>query len=353
MTNQAATPALIELLSSARVVSLPLRTRFRGVVDREVMLFEGPNGWAEWSPFLEYPDEEAAVWLAAAIEFAFGDLPELRREAIPVNATLPAVAPDQIEKVLSRFGDFSTVKIKVAESGQNLDEDLARIAAVHAAYPDARIRLDANGGYSVEDALTIARAIVDNGIALDYLEQPVATIAEMAELRLKLAQSGIGADVAGGVKIAADESVRKVSDPMAVVQAGAADILVLKAAPLGGISRAMAIAAEAGLPVVISSALESSVGLSMGAHLAASLPIHGPVSATGATSPGGLAFDSGLGTASLLAGDITREPLLPVDGFIEVRRVEVDEQKLDVFEAEDHRIDWWIDRLDRAFKHLN
>jgi O-succinylbenzoate synthase len=190
-------------------------------------------------------------------------------------------------------------------------------------------------------------------VALDYLEQPVATIAEMAELRLKLAQAGIGADVVGGVKIAADESVRKVSDPMAVVQAGAADILVLKAAPLGGISRAIAIAAEAGLPVVISSALESSVGLSMGAHLAASLPIHGPVSATGATSPGGLAFDSGLGTASLLAGDITREPLLPVDGFIEVRRVEVDEQKLDVFEAEDHRIDWWIDRLDRAFKHLN
>jgi O-succinylbenzoate synthase len=339
MNNPSATPALTELLSSARVVSLPLRTRFRGVVDREVMLFEGPNGWAEWSPFLEYPDEEAAVWLAAAIEFAYGAMPEVRREVIPVNATLPAVATDQVEKVLSRFGSFSTVKIKVAEKGQDLNEDLQRVWAVRAAYPDARIRLDANGGYSVEQAMAVAGSMVENGVPLDYLEQPVSTIAEMAELRIKLAQAGIGVGSHANIMIAADESVRKVSDPMAVVQAQAADILVLKAAPLGGITRVMSIAAEAGLPVVISSALESSVGLSMGAHLAAALPE--------------LQFDCGLATASLLAGDVTREPLIPVDGFVEVRRVAVDEQKLDVFEAEDHRIDWWIDRLDRAFKHLN
>jgi o-succinylbenzoate synthase len=346
LSNQSPRPALTDLLSSARVVSLPLRTRFRGVVDREVMLFEGPNGWAEWSPFLEYPDEEVAIWLAAAIEFAFGELPELRREAIPVNATLPAVAPDQVEKVLSRFGDFGTVKIKVAEPGQSLNDDLQRVWAVRAAYPDARIRLDANGGYSVEDAMVVAAAMIENGVSLDYLEQPVSTIAEMAELKLRLNKAGIGSLQTGGVKIAADESVRKVSDPMAVVQADAADILVLKAAPLGGISRALAIAKEAALPVVISSALDSSIGLSMGAHLAAALPTHS------ATEPGGLAFDCGLGTAALLAGDVTREPLIPVDGFIEVRRVAVDEQKLDIFEAEDHRIDWWIDRLDRAFKLL-
>lgn len=311
------------------------------------MLFEGPNGWAEWSPFLEYPDEEAAVWLAAAIEFAFGELPDLRRETIPVNATLPAVAPDQVEKVLSRFGNFGTVKIKVAEPGQDLNDDLQRVWAVRAAYPDARIRLDANGGYSVENAMVVAAAMIENGVSLDYLEQPVSTIAEMAELKLRLNKAGIGSLQTGGVKIAADESVRKVSDPMAVVQADAADILVLKAAPLGGISRALAIAKEAALPVVISSALDSSIGLSMGAHLASALPTHS------ATEPGGLAFDCGLGTAALLAGDVTREPLMPVDGFIEVRRVAVDEQKLDIFEAEDHRIDWWIDRLDRAFKHLN
>jgi O-succinylbenzoate synthase len=184
LSNQPSRPALTDLLSSARVVSLPLRTRFRGVVDREVMLFEGANGWAEWSPFLEYPDEEAAVWLAAAIEFAYGELPELRREAIPVNATLPAVAPDQVEKVLSRFGDFGTVKIKVAEPGQSLNDDLQRVWAVRSAYPDARIRLDANGGYSVEDAMVVAAAMIENGVSLDYLEQPVSTIAEMAELKL-------------------------------------------------------------------------------------------------------------------------------------------------------------------------
>ncbi len=323
-------PALTEILSSARVVSLPLRTRFRGVVDREVMIFEGPNGWTEWSPFLEYPDEEAAVWLAAAIEFAYGELPASHRTRVPVNATLPAVANDQIEKVLSRFGSFSTVKIKVAEKGQDLNDDLQRVWAVRSMYPDARIRLDANGGYSVEQAITIAGAMLENGVPLDYLEQPVASIAEMADLRLSLSKAKLA------VLIAADESVRKVSDPMAVVHAGAADILVLKSAPLGGITRSLAIAAEAGIPVVISSALESSVGLSMGAHLASALP--------------NLNFDCGLATASLLAGDVTREPLVPTDGFIDVRRVDVDEQKLDLFEAEDHRIDWWIDRLDRSFK---
>ena len=219
-------------------------------------------------------------------------------------------------------------------------------------YP-AVFHSEINGGYSVEQALALSGAMVENGVALDYLEQPVTTIAEMAELRLRLAKAGIGADSKAGIKVAADESVRKVSDPMAVVQAGAADILVLKAAPLGGVSRAMDIAAEAGLPVVISSALESSVGLSMGAHLAAAMPLHGASASGGAKSPGGLAFDCGLATASLLAGDVTREPLIPMDGFIDVRRVEVDQAKLDVFEAEDHRIDWWIDRLDRAFKHLN
>ena len=326
-------PALTEILSSARVVSLPLRTRFRGVVDREVMLFEGPNGWAEWSPFVEYPDDEAATWLTAAIELAYGSQPLILRDKIPVNATLPAVAPDQIEKTLSRFGAFGTVKIKVAEKGQDLNDDLQRLWAVRRSFPEARIRLDANGGYSVANAFAIGAAMIENGVPLDYLEQPVATIAEMVELRRKFSEAKLG------IKVAADESVRKMSDPLAVVEAGAADILVLKAAPLGGISRTLEIAEAAGLPVVVSSALESSVGLSMGAHLAAALPA--------------LEFEAGLGTGSLLAGDVTRETLVPIDGSISVHRVEVDEQRLDILEAEDHRIDWWVDRLDRAFKLLD
>lgn len=326
-------PALTDLLASARVVSLPLRTKFRGVVDREVMLFEGPNGWAEWSPFLEYPDEEAAVWLSAAIEFAYGSMPTLHRDRIAVNATLPAVAPDQVATVLARFGSFSTVKIKVAEPGQTPGQDVDRIMEVRKLYPEAKIRLDANGGWSPELSFSFIKALAGQGIELEYLEQPCKTIDELARLRQMIAESSFN------VPIAADESVRKASDPMAVVEAEAADILVLKAAPLGGVSRALEIARGAGLPVVVSSALDSSVGISMGAHLAAALP--------------DLRFDCGLATASLLAGDVTREPLLPVDGFIDVRRVEIDHQKLDIFEAEDHRIDWWVDRLDRAFKHLN
>jgi o-succinylbenzoate synthase len=307
-------PALADLVSGARIVALPLRTKFRGLEEREVLLFEGPNGWAEWSPFVEYPDEEAAVWLAAAIDFAYGNLPNLYRERIPVNATLPAVAPEHVERVLTNFGEFATVKIKVAEAGQNI----------------GKIRLDANGGFEAPEAIDLINQLKSLGINIEYFEQPVASIAEMAELKLQVNRLGI--------KIAADESVRKVSDPLAVAQANAADILILKAAPLGGILRALEIAAEAELPVVVSSALDSSVGLSMGAYLAAAIP--------------NLDFDCGLATSALLAGDVTREPLRAENGFIDVRRVEVDKSKLEIFSAQDHRQDWWLERLERVYKLL-
>ena len=323
-------PALADLVSAARIVALPLRTKFRGLEEREMLLFEGPNGWAEWAPFIEYPDEEAAVWLNAAVDFAYGSLPQLHRDRIAVNATLPAVAPDLVEKVLANFGEFSTVKIKVAEAGQSLQDDLDRIFKVRQLYPEAKIRLDANGGYDIATATLLANAMYENGVPLEYLEQPVESIAEMAELKLQVNRVGI--------KIAADESVRKVSDPLAVAQANAADILILKAAPLGGINRALEIAAEAELPVVISSALDSSVGLSMGAYLAAAIP--------------NLEFDCGLATSALLAGDVTREPLRAESGFIDVRRVEVDKSKLEVFQAQDHREDWWLERLERVYKLL-
>jgi O-succinylbenzoate synthase len=315
------------------VVSLPLRTRFRGVVDREVMLFEGPNGWAEWSPFVEYSDEEAAVWLNGAIEYAFGDQPVQLRDRIAVNATLPAVDASQVLATLAPFGSFRTVKIKVAEKGQTPGQDVDRIVAVKNNFPDAKIRLDANGGWSPELSFSFIKALKGQGIELEYLEQPCKSIEELVKLR------GLISDAGFEVKIAADESVRRETDPLQVARAGAADILVLKAQPLGGVARALEISTEAGLPVVVSSAIDSSVGLAMGAALAAALPE--------------LDFDCGLGTAALLAGDVTREPLKPVDGFIDVRRVEVDPMKLDVFEAEDHRIDWWIERLDRSFSLLH
>lgn len=326
--SEIANPQLQQVLGSARVVSLPLHTKFRGLNQREALLFEGPNGWAEWSPFIEYPDEEAAVWLQAAIEFAFAPPIKTLREQIAVNATLPAVASTEVAGVLQRFGKFNTVKIKVAEPGQSIEDDLARITAAAEFAPLANLRLDANGGYSVEQALQLAHELAEELFEIEYLEQPVATIAEMAELRLKLKTFGL--------KIAADESVRKVSDPIAVAHAGAADILVLKAAPLAGISRALQISSEAGLPVVVSSALETSVGISMGAHLAASLPQ--------------LNFDCGLATASLLAADVTEQPLVPIDGKIEVRRVEVSRELLEKHAADQERTEWWLARRERCLK---
>jgi O-succinylbenzoate synthase len=233
-----------------------MTVRFRGVTEREALLFEGPNGWAEWSPFTEYEDAEARVWLNAALDQAFG--PKRAVGKVNINATLPAVAPDQIHGILATFGSFDTVKIKVAEPGQTIADDLERISAVRALYPAAKLRIDANGGFTVGQALEVA----ERAGSLDYFEQPCQTIGELAELRVKLG---------GLTRIAADESVRKVEDPMAVVRAGAADVLVLKAQPLGGVTNALKIAAECGLPVTVSSALETRVGLQAGLALATAL----------------------------------------------------------------------------------
>ncbi|MDE2387385.1 MAG: o-succinylbenzoate synthase, partial [Actinomycetales bacterium] len=270
---------------------------------------------------------EAATWLAAAIEFGWGQVPSPLTDRVRVNATLPAIAADQVSKVLARFGDFDTVKIKVAEAGQSLDDDLARIEAAHVAHPDAKIRLDANGGFDVDEAVSLVQLVAAAGIRLEYFEQPVATIAELAEARIRLGRLG--------VQVAADESVRKVSDPLAVAMAGAADVLVLKVQPLGGVGAAAAIANEAGLPWVVSSALESSIGISMGAHLAA-------------LNPRDVAH--GLGTLSLFAGDVCDQPLRAVDGVLEVKRVVPSEARLQTFNAEDHRMDWWLERLERCYR---
>lgn len=317
--------SLNSLLETAQVVSLPLRQKFRGVTHREMVLFEGNNGFAEWSPFLEYEAEEAAVWLSAAIEWANGKLPNIQREYVEVNATLPAVAPQNVATSLAPYGAFETVKIKVAEPGQDLNDDLQRIWQVRRLHPKAKIRLDANGGWSVAEAVALAGAMVENGVPIEYLEQPCASIGELAELRVIFKRNGFQ------IKVAADESVRKVDDPQAVVLAGAADVLVLKAAPLGGVNRALHIAAESGLACAVSSALESSVGLAMGLHLAASLPDFG--------------LAAGLGTAALLAADLTEEPLLPVNGELVVRRVNPSPRLLAEHAASPERRDWWLDRL--------
>ncbi|PWB98009.1 o-succinylbenzoate synthase [Homoserinimonas hongtaonis] len=322
-------PSVDDLLESARVVALPLRTRFRGITVREALLLTGPHGATEFSPFVEYDDSEAATWLAAAIDFGWGTTPPLLRDRIPVNATLPVVTPDRVPEILDRFAGCRTVKVKVADPGATLADDVARVAAVRAYLgPEGRIRLDANGAWTVDEAERAIHAMAE--FDLEYVEQPCATVAELAEIRSRVHYMD--------VPIAADESVRKAADPLAVARAGAADLLVIKAQPLGGISAAARIVAEAGLPVVVSSALDTSVGLSMGAHLAAALPE--------------LQFDCGLGTAALLAEDVTDAPLLPHDGAIEVRRIDLSAQLLDRHAASADRRDWWLKRLRRCHSLL-
>ena len=317
-------------ITQVAVVRLPLRSRFRGIDYREALIFKGSQRYSEFSPFLEYEDDEAATWLRAALEFANSPLPEPKRQLMPINATLPAVRPDQVVETLEAFGQFQTIKIKVAEAGQNLDQDFARIAQAHKSYPDARLRLDANGNYSVAQAMKIIRAIADYPI--EYFEQPVASISELVELRTQLAAAEIP------MKIAADESIRKQSDPLEVAAAGAADIAVLKVQPLGGITRSLAIASESGLASVVSSALESSIGISHGLHLAASLP--------------NLDYDCGLGTASLLARDITRNPLVAVNGYLGLDEPDVDAGLISELAIDRERRIWWQQRLDRCLKLL-
>jgi O-succinylbenzoate synthase len=293
---------------------------------RESLLLQGPAGWGEFCPFPEYGDAEASRWLAAAVEAGWHGFPPPLRSVIPVNATVPAVAADRVPEVLARFGRVDAVKIKVAERGQSLDDDADRVAAVRAALPDAAIRVDANGGWDVPGAVQALTRL--SGAGLEYAEQPVPTIDGLAEVRSRLRSAGIP------VPIAADESVRKEDDPLRVAQAGAADLIVVKVAPLGGVRRALDIVARAGLPAVVSSALDTSVGIRAGLALAASLPE--------------LPYACGLGTVSLFESDVTTDPLVADDGGIRVRDVAADAGLLERYAAPPERRDWWLARLRRV-----
>lgn len=319
-----------ELLAAARVVSLPMRVKFRGITTREALLLNGPAGWAEFSPFPEYGDAESSRWLAAAIEAGWHGFPEPLRTSIPVNATVPAIPAERVPEILDRFGRVDAVKIKVAEAGQTLEDDAARVDAVRAALPEASVRVDANGGWDVESAVTALTRLA--GVGLEYAEQPVPDIAGLAEVRRRLRAAGVP------VPIAADESVRKEEDPLKVARAGAADLIVVKVAPLGGVRRALEIVAAAGLPAVVSSALDTSVGIRAGLALAASLPE--------------LPYACGLGTVSLLAADVTTDSLVPDDGAISLRDVAADPTLLEEHAAAPERRDWWLGRLRRAYGHL-
>ena len=310
---------LNEILASLQVLSLPTRTNFRSVTKREVALFKGPNGWGEFSPFLEYQKEEAAYWLGAGIEAAFGDEIKLNRHEIEINATLPVVnSKIDVENILSWYPGAKVVKIKV---GSDLSEDLARIENVFSVNPNYRIRLDVNGGWNVKEAERAVAQIIDRVGAerIEYIEQPVATLEELKELQIP-------------IKVVGDEVIRKSADPFAIDLSGAVDILMLKVSPLGGVKRALQIADHHKLPVVVSSALESAVGVSHGLRLAAALPE--------------LNYACGLGTGKLLTHDVAELPIS--DGKMKVTTV--NPSGLLNYQASPERITWWENRIRDSFE---
>ncbi|GAA2074059.1 o-succinylbenzoate synthase [Actinomadura alba] len=284
-----------------RVYSIPMRTRLRGIARREGVLINGPSGWGEFSPFPDCGPAESARWLAAAREAAYQGWPAPLRDRVPVNAIVPAVGPAEAHEITSTAG-CRTAKVKVAEPGQTDDDDLARVEAVRDAIgPGGRIRVDANGAWDVDHAARMIRTL--DRFELEFAEQPCASLEELADVRRRV-----------DVPIAADESVRRADDPVKVRALGAADIVVLKAQPLGGVRAGLRIAEQCGLPVVVSSALETSVGLAAGLALAAALPE--------------LPYACGLATLSLLDGDVAVDPLLPEDGELPVRRPRPEERSL-------------------------
>jgi len=285
--------------------SLPLHTRFRGLTRRDGLLVRGEAGWGEFSPFDDYDDAASLPWWRAALEAAAGDWPAPLRDRVPVNVTIPAVGPQRARELVAAGAGCTTAKVKVAEPGldlrASLAADVARVEAVRDALgPAGAIRVDANGGWDVDTAATALRALdraaaTGGGAGLEYAEQPCATVEELAALRRRTS-----------VPVAADESIRHAADPLRVARLGAADIAVLKVAPLGGVRACLRIAEQIGLPVVVSSALESSVGMAAGVALAAALPE--------------LPYACGLATVSLFTADLVADPLLPVDGMLAVRR---------------------------------
>ena len=305
-----------QLLNTLRVIALPMKTNFRGISVREVALIKGSHGWGEFSPFLEYDDAESAPWLASAIEAATTPQPQLYRSSVAVNGTIPALNdPADLARMVDSFPGVNTFKVKV---GNDLAEDLARVNVIRQLQPQAKIRIDVNGLWSVDQAeefLTLVGQI-------EYVEQPCATIEELRELKSKTS-----------VKIVGDEILRKAPNPFEIDLTGAIDYLMLKVQPLGGIKRAHALAEHHKLPVIVSSALESAVGINHGLMLAASFKE--------------MNFDCGLGTGSLLAADVAHLPI--VDGKIEISQFE---PKLEGLDVAPDRFDWWKNRIMRTAELL-
>jgi O-succinylbenzoate synthase len=305
-----------ELLDTLRVIALPMKTNFRGINLREVAFIKGSHGWGEFSPFLEYDDAESSHWLASAIEAATQPRPKLFRSSVAVNGTIPATNDKKVvDDLVASYPGVETFKVKV---GNNLAEDLARVNVIRTLRPDAKIRVDVNGLWSVDQAENFLKAVGQ----IEYVEQPCATIEELRELKSRTS-----------VKIVGDEILRKAQDPFNLELDGAIDYLMLKVQPLGGIQRAHAIAQHHKLPVVVSSALESAVGINYGLTLAASFEE--------------MSFDCGLATGSLLAQDVAHLPI--TDGMMQISEFE---PQLDGLDVAPDRFEWWKNRIMRTAELL-
>ncbi len=305
-----------QLLDSLRVIALPMKTNFRGISVREVALFKGPHGWGEFSPFLEYDDAESAPWLASAIEAATTPKPQLYRTSVAINGTIPALNdPQDLKTIVDSFPGVKSFKVKV---GSNLAEDLARVNVIRQLQPHAKIRIDVNGLWNVDQAEQFLTSVGE----IEYVEQPCATVDELRELKSRTS-----------VKIVGDEILRKAPNPFEIDLSGAIDFLMLKVQPLGGIKRTHALAEHHNLPVIVSSALESAVGINYGLMLAASFEE--------------MNFDCGLGTGSLLAADVAQLPI--VDGKIEISEFE---PQLDGLDVASDRFEWWKNRIMRTAELL-
>lgn len=303
-----------------RTFLIPLATPFRGITKRQGMLTRGEFGWAEFSPFLDYDHVAAVPWLQAAMEAANHGWPEPVRDTVPVNGIVPAIGGGAEAVALARQSGCGTIKLKVAQTGETLAHDLKRVAAIRAALPDSIIRVDANGAWDVGEAVKAIRKLDDAAGGLEYVEQPCATVEELAEVRTKV-----------HVPIAADESIRRVSDPFRVRDLKAADIAVLKVQPLGGVRACLRIAEQIDMPVVVSSAVETSIGLDASVALAAALPE--------------LPYACGIATGHLLSADVVADPVRPIDGQLPVRRSELDEAAFAAVRAPEDIDGLWQARL--------
>lgn len=331
-------PAVEDVLERSRVVNIPLKYPFRGLTHREVMIIDGDNGPAEWAAFVDYDDAEAAWWLASALEQGFDTTLPPRPNTVPrvkINGIIPAIDALELAPLVKKFAGVSAFKVKVGEAGQVLVDDISRLSALRKlAGHDVTLRLDANGAWQVNEAEK--NLFMLHAFHIDYVEQPVATLDQMARLRERLKGTG--------VRLAADESLRKHHSIDDILDQEAADLVVLKINPLGGMRRCLEIAAKAkqrGVDVVVSSGLETSVGIAHAAHLQALLiDTYGDVE------------DAGLGTLTLFDGDVVTQPLTHTSGTIAVTPPVLDPRKLKKFAADKERTEWWGRRLRRVYSRL-